>query len=109
MLLLVKKFQSQATAIAIDKIFSSSGSLDGKSIAEFIKCLCTVSLEEVNSAEEPRMFSMQKIVEIAYYNMNRIRYEWTLIWQVLLPYFNTIGCHNNATVATFAVDSLRQA
>jgi len=106
---LVQQFQSQATAIAIDKIFSSSGSLDGQSIAAFIKSLCTVSLEEVNATDEqPRMFSMQKIVEIAYYNMGRIRYEWTLIWQVLLPYFNQIGCHSNTKVATFAVDALRQ-
>jgi len=108
-IVMVQNIQSQATTIEIDRIFSSSGALDGKAIVDFIKSLCTVSLEEVNATDEkPRMFSMQKIVEIAHYNMNRIRYEWTPLWQVLLPYFNQIGCHTDNDVATFAVDSLRQ-
>lgn len=48
------------------------------------------------------------MVEIAYYNMNRIRYEWTPLWNVLQPYFQKVGCHPNLTVATAGVDSLRQ-
>jgi brefeldin A-inhibited guanine nucleotide-exchange protein len=29
----------------------------------------------------PRMYLLQKIVEIAHYNMHRIRYEWSQIWR----------------------------
>ncbi|KAJ3192256.1 Brefeldin A-inhibited guanine nucleotide-exchange protein 2 [Irineochytrium annulatum] len=56
----------------------------------------------------PRMYLLQKIVEIAYYNMLRIRYEWSQIWRILQPYFNTVGTHPNVAVSTFAVDALRQ-
>ncbi|CAK9296919.1 unnamed protein product [Gordionus sp. m RMFG-2023] len=55
-----------------------------------------------------RMFSLQKIVEISYYNMARIRLQWSKIWDVLGPYFNKVGCHPNEAVSFFALDSLRQ-
>ena len=32
------------------------------------------------------MFSLQKIVEISYYNMGRIRLQWSRIWEVLGTY-----------------------
>ncbi|KAJ3097757.1 Brefeldin A-inhibited guanine nucleotide-exchange protein 2 [Phlyctochytrium planicorne] len=56
----------------------------------------------------PRMYLLQKVVELADYNMLRIRYEWSQIWRTLQPYFNTIGCHPHPGVSTFAVDALRQ-
>ncbi|KAI9329427.1 hypothetical protein BDR26DRAFT_842136 [Obelidium mucronatum] len=56
----------------------------------------------------PRMYLLQKIVEIAHYNMHRIRFEWTQIWRVLQPHFVVVGCHPNVHVASFAVDALRQ-
>lgn len=62
----------------------------------------------VNSDRRPRMYLLQKMVEIAYYNMNRIRFEWGQIWKILQPYFNLIGCHPHTEVSTYAVDSLRQ-
>ncbi|KAI9020592.1 hypothetical protein DFJ74DRAFT_633871 [Hyaloraphidium curvatum] len=55
-----------------------------------------------------RMYSLQKVVEVAYYNMFRIRYEFSAIWRILQPHFNAMGCHPDPIVATFAVDALRQ-
>ncbi|CAG8561265.1 2082_t:CDS:2 [Diversispora eburnea] len=105
----MKEFQSQSTIIAIDRIFTNSVKLSGDAIVHFFKALCTVSLEEVNlSRSSPRMYSLQRIVEIAYYNMSRIRFEWSQIWKILQPHFITVGCHENIIVATFAIDSLRQ-
>ena len=54
------------------------------------------------------MFSLQKIVEISYYNMGRIRLQWSKIWQVLGEHFNTVGCSSDEDISFFAVDSLRQ-
>jgi hypothetical protein len=54
------------------------------------------------------MYSLTKIVEISYYNMNRIRLEWSRIWAVLGEHFNKVGSHANQEIAMFAVDSLRQ-
>uniref|UniRef100_A0A8C7UMH4 ADP-ribosylation factor guanine nucleotide-exchange factor 2 (brefeldin A-inhibited) n=1 Tax=Oncorhynchus mykiss TaxID=8022 RepID=A0A8C7UMH4_ONCMY len=65
-------------------------------------------MDELASAHQPRMFSLQKIVEISYYNMNRIRLQWSRIWQVIGDHFNKVGCNPNEDVAIFAVDSLRQ-
>lgn len=95
----------QNSLVAIDHIFANSINLNGDSISYFFKALCDVSKEET---ENSRMFSLQKIVEIAYYNMSRIRLEWSAIWKILSPYFNSIGLHPNLTIATFAIDSLRQ-
>lgn len=54
------------------------------------------------------MFSLQKIVEISYYNMERIRLQWSRIWLVLGEHFNTVGCNMNEEISFFALDSLRQ-
>lgn len=54
------------------------------------------------------MFSLQKIVEISYYNMGRIRLQWSRIWQVLGEHFNKVGCSPNEDIAVFSLDSLRQ-
>lgn len=56
---------------------------------DFVRCLCKVSLEELRSTHR-RMFSLQKIVEISYYNMGRIRLEWSRIWAVLGEHFNEV-------------------
>lgn len=37
------------------------------------------------------MFSLQKLVEISYYNMDRIRLEWSGIWQILGEHFNQVS------------------
>ncbi|KAG0224594.1 Brefeldin A-inhibited guanine nucleotide-exchange protein 2 [Actinomortierella wolfii] len=105
---MMSEFQSQDTIIAIDKIFVNSTSLSGEAIVHLFKSICAVSLEEVEARNTPRMYMLQRIVEIADYNMVRIRFEWTQIWKILQSYFNAVGCHSNTNVSTFAIDSLRQ-
>ncbi|XP_055372240.1 brefeldin A-inhibited guanine nucleotide-exchange protein 1 [Condylostylus longicornis] len=98
---------SQSVVVAVDRIFTGSIRLDGVAIVDFVKALCQVSLDELNNSQ-PRMFSLQKIVEISYYNMGRIRLQWSRIWQVLGDHFNKVGCNHNEEIAFFALDSLRQ-
>ncbi|XP_068200225.1 brefeldin A-inhibited guanine nucleotide-exchange protein 1-like isoform X2 [Palaemon carinicauda] len=98
---------SQSVVVAVDRIFTGSTRLDGDSVVHFVRALCSVSLEEL-AAPSPRMFSLQKIVEISYYNMGRIRLQWSRIWEVLGEHFNKVGCNPNEDIAVFAVDSLRQ-
>lgn len=99
---------SQSVVVAVDRIFTGSMRLDGDAIVEFVKALCQVSLEELAHPTQPRMFSLTKIVEISYYNMGRIRLQWSRIWQVLGDHFDTVGCSPRQDIAFFAVDSLRQ-
>ena len=112
--------QSQDFIIVIDRIFTNSVKLSAPAIISFFKAVCQISLDEVglvvkgdsvslaNSNFKPRMYLLQKIIEIAHYNMHRIRFEWTQIWRILQPHFNRVASHPNLKVANFAVDSLRQ-
>ncbi|KAJ8257565.1 hypothetical protein GJAV_G00187030 [Gymnothorax javanicus] len=104
----VGETSSQSVVVAVDRIFTGSTRLDGNAIVDFVRWLCAVSMDELASPHQPRMFSLQKIVEISYYNMNRIRLQWSRIWQVIGDHFNKVGCNPNKDVAIFAVDSLRQ-
>ncbi|KAB0792741.1 hypothetical protein PPYR_14700 [Photinus pyralis] len=99
---------SQSVVVAVDRIFTGSTRLDGDAIVDFVKALCQVSLDELAYPGHPRMFSLQKIVEISYYNMGRIRLQWSRIWQVLGEHFNAVGCNPSEDISFFAVDSLRQ-
>ncbi|XP_072953876.1 brefeldin A-inhibited guanine nucleotide-exchange protein 2 [Typha angustifolia] len=92
----------------MNRVFVRSQNLNSEAIIDFVKALCKVSMEELRSASDPRVFSLTKIVEIAHYNMNRIRLVWSSIWHVLSDFFVTIGCSENLSIAIFAMDSLRQ-
>lgn len=102
---------SSQVTVAADMIFSSSASLSGTAIVDFVQALSDVSSEEIQSSgmtENPRLFSLQKLVEISYYNMKRIRMEWSQIWLVLGEHFNNVVCSPNQAVSSFAIDALRQ-
>ena len=60
------------------------------SLVDFVTALCAVSIDELSNTSHPRMFSLQKIVEISYYNMGRIRLQWSRIWAVLGEHFNKV-------------------
>ena len=113
----------------MDKVFSSTVNLSAQSLARFIEQLITVSRSEIagnsksvitgidsgrsktasNGNEGPSIFSLQRLVEVADYNMNvRPRLVWAQVWEVLADFFAQIACHENAMVSVFAIDSLKQ-
>ncbi|KAL0913421.1 hypothetical protein M5K25_016882 [Dendrobium thyrsiflorum] len=92
----------------MNHIFAQSQKLNSEAIIDFVKALCKVSLEELRSMSDPRVFSLTKIVEISHCNMSRIRLVWSTIWNVLSDFFVTIGCSDNLSISIFAIDSLRQ-
>ncbi|PIA49931.1 hypothetical protein AQUCO_01300573v1 [Aquilegia coerulea] len=98
----------QVGSSEMNRLFTRSQKLNSEAIIDFVKALCKVSMEELRSTSDPRVFSLTKIVEIAHYNMNRIRLVWSSIWIVLSDFFVTIGCSENLSIAIFAMDSLRQ-
>ncbi|KEQ58159.1 uncharacterized protein M437DRAFT_60119 [Aureobasidium melanogenum CBS 110374] len=96
---------------SVDRIFTNTANLSGDAIVHFVTALTQVSWQEIQSSgnsESPRTYSLQKLVEISGYNMTRVRFEWTSIWQVLGEHFIQVGCHNNTNVVYFALNSLRQ-
>ncbi|PGH33676.1 hypothetical protein GX50_03503 [[Emmonsia] crescens] len=95
----------------VDRIFTNTANLSNDAIVDFVRALSHVSWQEIQSSgqsDSPRTYSLQKVVEISYYNMTRVRIEWNRIWDVLGEHFNQVGCHTNTAVVFFALDSLRQ-
>ncbi|KAL6762063.1 hypothetical protein V8C86DRAFT_3013062 [Haematococcus lacustris] len=92
----------------LSAVFINSDKLNGEAVVAFVRALCCISADELANARSPRVFSLAKIVEIAHYNMTRIRLVWSRVWAVLSDYFIQVGCHPNLQVAMYAVDSLRQ-
>lgn len=108
----ISKFISSSELVVLmDNIFTKSADLPGDAIVDFIRALTDVSLEEIESSQDastPRMFSLQKMIDVCYYNMDRIKVEWTPIWAVMGKTFNKIATNANLAVVFFAIDSLRQ-
>lgn len=108
---MISIINSTEMEVKIDKVFSKSSEIEGDGIYSFVQCLVEVAQEEINSSvgsNEPRLFSLQKLVDVCYYNMNRIKVEWTKLWNILNEEFNKFGCSKNVKVSFFALDSLRQ-
>ncbi|KAL7672315.1 hypothetical protein ACOME3_007204 [Neoechinorhynchus agilis] len=103
----VMEANAQSVVVAIDRVFTGSIYFDGDAIVEFVRALCIVSAEEL-ALDPPRTYSLQKIIEISYYNMDRVRLQWARIWELVSDHFNQVGTSSNVSVAVFAVDSLRQ-
>jgi brefeldin A-inhibited guanine nucleotide-exchange protein len=56
----------QVGSSEMNRIFTRSQKLNSEAIIDFVKALCKVSMEELRSPSDPRVFSLTKIVEIAY-------------------------------------------
>lgn len=56
----------QVGSSEMNRIFTRSQKLNSEGIIDFVKALCKVSMEELRSPSDPRVFSLTKIVEIAY-------------------------------------------
>lgn len=101
-------FPPQIEASLIDRIFTQSTRLSSSAIVQFVRHLCKVSRSELSNPTKPRVFSLQKIVEITFYNMGRIRAVWAQIWSYLSKHFVFAGLHENAHICLYAVDALRR-
>lgn len=105
-----------AGAGPIDAIFGNSASLDGDAVLTFARALCAVSQEELDSFATPsispqgasRVYLLQRLVEFAFLNMDRIRLVWRKLWTVISQHLVSAACQGDTYVAMYAVDSLRQ-
>uniref|UniRef100_A0A0D6QU32 SEC7 domain-containing protein n=1 Tax=Araucaria cunninghamii TaxID=56994 RepID=A0A0D6QU32_ARACU len=97
----------ELTGKPTEQVFVNSVRLPSDAIVEFFTALCGVSAEELKQTPA-RVFSLQKLVEISYYNMARIRMVWARIWAVLSHHFISAGSHHDEKIAMYSIDSLRQ-
>ncbi|CAD8069698.1 unnamed protein product [Paramecium primaurelia] len=89
----------------IDKIFNMSINLDSNSILEFIRALCELSKEEI---KQNRTFLLSRMIEVADFNMDRIKIIWSRMWEIMREHFLEVGCHKNVDLAIYAIDQLKQ-
>lgn len=61
----VTNLLEQVGMAEMNRVFVRSQKLNSEGIIDFVKALCKVSMEELRSASDPRVFSLTKIVEIA--------------------------------------------
>ncbi|OMO93156.1 Zinc finger, FYVE-type [Corchorus capsularis] len=87
----------------LNHVFAHSQRLNSEAIVAFVKA--QVSISELQSPTDPRVFSLTKLVEIAHYNMNRIRLVWSRMWNVFSDFFVAVGLSENLSVAIFVMDS----
>lgn len=64
----------------VNRIFIRSQKLNSEAIVDFVKALCKVSMDELRSTSDPRVFCLTKIVEIAYVTVTT--------WLLFLPTFS---------------------
>jgi len=63
----------------------------------------------VHGDDGPRIFSLQRLVEVADFNMDvRPRLAWAQVWEIMANHFAKMGCDQNSMVSMFAIDALRQ-
>lgn len=89
----------QIDSSLVERVFTTSVHLSAEAIQDFVLKLCEVSKYEVSAtgaamegyrkeigggeAQQPRIFSLQKIVEVADFNMtSRSRLVWANVWEV---------------------------
>ena len=91
----------------LDKFVSSTVELDEKNISRLIQCLSKASRNEIFTRGET--FFLEKLLEIAHYNTNRVKYEWYQIWTCISDLFIEI-VHENVSlyIFKFIINSLKQ-
>jgi len=94
---------------AVDDVFAQSSRLDdGDAIIDFMTELAHVAREELAHPERPRIFSLQKAVEVAERNLGRSRDVWARLWRSMGPMFSSAARHPNTDLSVYAIDLLKQ-
>jgi len=123
-----EEVMNELEADTIDRVFVKSPALGAESIYALVQAMANVGLVELDGAnvmetqgagggshaEEgttgaPRVFCLQKLVEVADYNIKyRSRIQWSNIWRIMSQQFTVAGIHSDPFVAQYAIDSLKQ-
>ncbi len=93
---------------SIDVIFSRTIKIENEQIEGFIKSLCEVARSELKKVDDPRIFCLQKIVEVADINMSRVRIIFSKVWSHISQLLTEVTTGSNINFVEFAIDSLKQ-
>ena len=102
-----EKSNVQSILREAEAIFQLTKNLDREAIVDFTRAQCVVSSIEIEE-NPPRYYMLQRICDVASWNMDREKIVWDYIWRSIAPHLTLAGTHVNTTTALFAVDCLRQ-
>ncbi|KAF1745191.1 hypothetical protein MXB_4086, partial [Myxobolus squamalis] len=102
------EISSQQLVVSMDHIFTNSITFEPDAIVYFVSRLCEVAKAELFQSDPPRPFTLQKILEVAYYNINRTRIVWNKIWSILSPFLIEVSSFEDEKISLFCIDSIRQ-
>ena len=89
------------------ELFSSTPELDKESIVDFIRAMCQTSNQELNETP-PRNFLLEQLRIVAVNNMQRPRFIWLQIWEIIGDYLFNISCSQNIDIAYMGIGTLQQ-
>ena len=78
-----------------ESIFSKTELLENEVIIDFIQNLCLISQFELDSYYIPRLFSLNKLVELIHFNIFRPQFYFRKIWVIISQYLGNIIIKNN--------------
>ncbi|XP_024961498.1 brefeldin A-inhibited guanine nucleotide-exchange protein 1 isoform X4 [Cynara cardunculus var. scolymus] len=67
----------------LNHIFAHSQRLNSEAIVAFVKALCKVSMSELQSPTDPRVFSLTKIVEMILSRVDNVKSGWKSVFMAL--------------------------
>jgi brefeldin A-inhibited guanine nucleotide-exchange protein len=104
------KLTAQSLAHFIEQLVAvSNAEIEGELKQGITGVTSTIGSSGHGGDDGPSIFSMQRLVEVADYNMDvRPRLVWVQVWGLMSDFFSKNGCHRNAMVSVFAVDALKQ-
>ena len=92
-----------------ESIFSKTELLENEVIIDFIQNLCLISQFELDSYYIPRLFSLNKLVELIHFNLFRSQFCFRKIWIIISQYLGNIIIKNNKEdIWKHALDILKQ-
>ncbi|KAK8887340.1 hypothetical protein M9Y10_038379 [Tritrichomonas musculus] len=91
------------------QLFAESPELDRESIIDFIRAICHTSNLEL-AENPPRFFLLEQVRIVAVFNMQRPRYIWMPIWDIIGEYLLNISSGSSAQldIALMGVNTLTQ-
>eukprot|EP00439_Symbiodinium_sp_Y106_P034365 s4331_g4.t1 len=115
-LLNAESVMAQIDAAQIDLLFDRSAGLELKAVLHFLSQLIqaggptgeAAEAEELACEEMPRIFSLQKLVEVSIGNLMRPPEVWSEIWRTVSRHLADVASHHNVSIGLYAINCLKQ-
>ena len=92
-----------------ESIFCKTELFENATIIDFHQNLCIISKLELDSFYIPRLFSLNKLVELTHFNLFRLPYYWQKIWRIISNYLGEVIInYTKENIWKHALDSLKQ-